>query len=148
MKEKLLIYQADPCTMRIDDPTIQTVSEAEARGPTPCRYHTDRNLCSPPQFDCVQAAGLKVARYVLWFYREATEQTLAMEIDEFRRSAPLPPEQVVAYIDAPDYDYLPITDPELVLQRVADYARKVLDLKPGERVFRTPPGRTPTSHLK
>lgn len=119
MKDKLLICQGSPCTMRLDDPAIQTVADAQVRGPTPCRYNSDRNQCSPPRFGCVQAAGLKVACYVLQFYSEATEQTLAMEVEEFRCRAPLPPERSEAYIDTPDQDYRHITDPELVVQRVA-----------------------------
>lgn len=138
MKERLLIFRADPCTMRLDDPTIQTVSDARARGPTPCRYDLDRTRCSPPRFGCVQVAGLKVAQYVLEFYSEATERTLAMEVGEFRRRAPLPPESLEAYVDTSDYNYRHITDPELVVERVADYARKVLDLKPGELILRSP----------
>lgn len=79
-----------------------------------------------------------MARFVLQFYSEATEQTLALEVEEFHRKGPLPPKQVEAYVDTPDYGYRHITDPEVVVQRVADYARMVLDLKPGERVFRSP----------
>ena len=138
MKQRLLIFLGNPCTTRLDDPTIQTVSDAQARGPAPCRYDSDRIRCSPPRFGCVQVAGLKVAQYVLEFYSEATEKTLAMEVEEFRRRAPLPPERLEAYIDTPDYDYRHITDPELVVQRVTDYARKVLDLKPGELILRSP----------
>jgi Mg2+/Co2+ transporter CorC len=47
-------------------------------------------------------AGLKVARDVLKFYSEATEQTLLMEVEEFRRKAPLPPDSAIACIDTPD----------------------------------------------
>jgi len=32
MKEKLLIFQGDPCLMCLDDPTIQTVTDAQAHG--------------------------------------------------------------------------------------------------------------------
>jgi hypothetical protein len=138
MKEKLLICQGDPCTICLDDPAIQTVSDAQARGERHCRYYEDRNKCSPPRFGCVQLAGRKVAQYVLQFYSEATEETLAMEVEEFRRNGPLPPNQLEAYVDTPDHGSLNITNPEVVVQRVADYARKVLDLKPGERVFRSP----------
>ncbi len=138
MKEKLLIFQGDPCSMRLDDPSIQTVSDAQARGQRQCRFQQDHTRCSPPRFGCIQAAGLNVARFVLQFYSEATEETLAMEVEEFRRKGPLPPKQVEAYVDTPDYGYRHITDPEVVVQRVADYARMVLDLKPGERVFRSP----------
>jgi len=79
-----------------------------------------------------------MARYVIQFYSEATEETLAMEREQFRRRAPLPPKQVEAYIDTPEFDYRHITDPDLVVQRVWEYARAVLDLKPGERIFRSP----------
>ncbi len=137
MKEKLLIYQGDPCTMPLDDPTIQTVSDAQVRGQTRCRYYWDRNLCSAPRFGCVQMAGLRVARCVLQSYVEATEQNLAIEIEKFGRNGLLPPKQLDAYVDTPDYGCRYITNPGLVVQRVANYARKVLDFKPGERVFRS-----------
>jgi hypothetical protein len=77
-----------------------------------------------------------MARYVLQFYSEASEEALALERDQFQRRAPLPPKRVEAYIDTPEYNYRRITDPDLVVQRVWEYARAVLDLQPGERVFR------------
>jgi hypothetical protein len=80
---------------------------------------------------------LRVARSVLEFYDEATERNLAIEIEQFFRKGPLPPEQVEAYVDTPDWGNRYVTDPGIVLQRVADYARKVLDLKPGERISRS-----------
>ncbi len=135
MKEKLLIYQADPCLMSLEDPAIQTVSDAQ--GQTRCRYYAERQLCSPPRFDCVKVAGLRVARRVLECHGESTEQTLALEIEHLDRTTPLPPEQLEAYVDTSEFGCRYITDPGLVLQRVADYARKVLDLKPGERIFRS-----------
>ena len=138
MKEKLLIYQGDPCDMCLDEPTVQTVKDAQARGQVRCKYYFERELCSPPRFVCVRMAGLKVAQHVLNFYSEATEETLAMEIEEFRKGGPMPPKGVEAYIDTPVYGSQKITDPELVVQRVADYARKVLDIKPGEKIFRSP----------
>ncbi len=137
MKEKLLIYQGDPCNMALDEPAVQTVKDAQARGQKRCKYYYERELCSPPRFVCVRMAGLKVAQHVLSFYSEVTEETLAMEIEEFRKGAPMPPRWVEAYIDTPEYSSQKITDPELVVQRVADYARKVLDIKPGEKTFRS-----------
>ncbi len=138
MKEKLLIYQGDPCDIPLDDPAVQTVTDAQAKGQKRCRFYFARELCSPPRFCCVRMAGLKLAQHVLNFYSEATEKTLAMEIEEFRRAGPIPPKWVEAYIDSPEYGSRKITDPEIVVQRVADYARKVLDLKPGEKIVRSP----------
>ena len=137
MKEKLLIFQGDPCLMCLDDPSIQTVTDAQAHGQIRCKYYSDQHSCSPPRFGCVRMAGLRVARRVLQDYREATELNLAMQIERFGRTEPLPPDQVEAYVDSPDYGFRYITDPGLVLQQVADYAHKVLDLKPGERVSRS-----------
>jgi hypothetical protein len=82
-------------------------------------------------------AGLKVARYVLLFYYEASERTLELEVTKFQEQAPLPPEQVEAYVDTPEYGHRRITDPQLVVQRVLEFAGAVLDLKPGERIFRS-----------
>ncbi|MBI2166116.1 MAG: hypothetical protein HYU29_06920 [Chloroflexi bacterium] len=143
MKEKMLVYQGDPCTMRLDDPEIQTVEDVRARGIELCPFYADRRQCSLPRYGCVRVAGLKVARYVLLFYAEAAERTLAMEIEEFRQRAPLPPTQVEAYVDTPQYHYRHVADPKLVVQRVGDYARAVLDLQPGERIFRSPEEPTP-----
>ena len=138
MKEKLLIYQGDPCNMALDEPVVQTVTDAQARGQERCKYYYERELCSPPRFICVRMAGLKLAQHFLKFHSEATEETLAMEIEEFRKGGPMPPKGIEAYIDTPEYESRKITDRELVVQRVADYARKVLDLKPGEKILRSP----------
>jgi hypothetical protein len=45
---------------------------------------------------------------------------------------------VEAYIDTAEYSYRRITDPDLVVQRVSEYARAALDLEEGERVARVP----------
>lgn len=149
MKEKLLIYQADPCLMSLEDPAIQTVPDAQARGQTRCRYYAERQLCSPPRFDCVKVAGLRVARRVLEYHGESTEETLTMEIEHFGKTAPMPTDKLEAYVDTSEFGCRYITDPGLVLQRVAEYARKVLDLKPGERIFRgTKDPLHPNSHWK
>lgn len=136
MKEKLLIYQGDPCDMCLDDPAIQTVKQAQARGQERCKFYFERELCSPPRFICVRKAGLRVAQNVLRCHKRASEKSLAKEIEEFRRGGPLPPKDIEAYIDTPEYGSRRITDPELIVQRVSDYARKVLDLKPGEIIAR------------
>jgi len=136
MKEKLLIYQGDPCLMDLDDPSIQTVTDVRGRGQIRCKYLSDRKLCSPPRFGCIKKAGLRVARRVLDFYNEANERNLTIEIEQFFRKGSLPPEEIEAYVDTSDYGNRYVQDPGVVVQRVADYARKVLDLKPGERVPR------------
>lgn len=137
MKDKCFIYYGNPCVTYLADPALQTLEDAQTYGPTTCRYYPDRQECSPPDFGCIQLAGATMARYVVQFYSEATEETLAMEREEFRKRAPLPPNKVKAYIDT-ERDFQRITDPELVVQRVWEYARAVLDIKPGERVFRSP----------
>lgn len=138
MKEKCLIFYGNPCLIPLGDPAIQTFEEAQKGGPKPCRFYYQRSACSPPHRGCVQLSGLKMARYVLQFYSEATEQTLAMEKEQFRARAPLPLLQVEGYIDTPEYGHRLIADPELVVQRVWEFARAVLALKPGERIFRSP----------
>jgi hypothetical protein len=137
MKDKCFIYYGNPCIICLADAAFQSFEDVEKRGRKPCRFYPERRECSPPSFGCVQVAGAAMARYVIQFYSEATEETLAMEREEFRRRAPLPPAQVEAYIDTPERNYERITDPELVVQRVCEYAQAVLDLKPGERVFRS-----------
>ncbi len=137
MKDKCFIYYGNPCVICLADPAIQTFDDAEKRAGGPCEFYPSRRECSPPSFGCVALAGAAMARYVIQFYSEATDETLAMERDEFRRRAPLPPESVEAYIDTSERGHERIADPELVVQRVWEYARSVLDLKPGERVFRS-----------
>ncbi len=137
MKDKCFIYYGNPCIICLADPAIQSFEDAEKRAGKPCQFYPERSGCSPSSFGCVQLAGAAMARYVIQFYSEATEETLAMEREEFRRRAPLPPDQVEAYIYSAEGGHQRITDPELVVQRVWEYARAVLDLKPGERVFRS-----------
>jgi hypothetical protein len=79
-----------------------------------------------------------MARCVLQFYTQASEETLALDREFFRRRGPLPPKDVKAYIDTAEHGYRRITDPELVVQRVWEFARAALDLKEGERVLREP----------
>ncbi len=138
MKDKALIYQGNPCTMCLDAPGIQTLEDIRSAGTRYCQYYAHRYACSPPSFGCIQVAGLKVARYVLLFYYEASERTLRMEVTKFQEQAPLPPEQVEAYVDTPEYGHRYITDAQLVVQRVTEFASAVLDLKLGERIFRSP----------
>ena len=80
MKDKCFIYYGNPCVTCLTDPALQTFEDAQARGPTPCRYYPDRRECSPPNFGCIQLAGAAMARYVIQFYSEVTEETLAMEM--------------------------------------------------------------------
>jgi len=75
---------------------------------------------------------------VLQFYTQASEETLALDREFFRRRGPLPPKDVEAYIDTAEYGYRRIYDPNLVVERVWEYARAALDLKEGEQVLRAP----------
>jgi hypothetical protein len=137
MKDKAFIFYGNPCTICMADPEVQSFEDAKSHGWAACPfYRQGRGCSSSSSYGCVQLAGVKMARYVLQFYSEASEETLAMEMDQFRRRAPLPPNQVEAYIDTPDHNYRRITDPDLVVQRIWEYAQAVLDIKPGERVFR------------
>jgi hypothetical protein len=136
MKDKAFIFYGNPCTICLADPQVQSFDDAKRGGWTPCPFYREGRGCSSSSYGCVQLAGVKMARYVLQFYSEASEEALALEKDQFQRRAPLPPKRVEAYIDTPEYNFRRITDPDLVVQRVWEYARSVLDLQPGERVFR------------
>jgi hypothetical protein len=136
MKDKAFIFYGNPCTSCLADPEVQSFEDAKKGGGTRCPFYREGRGCSSSSCGCVQLAGVKMARYVLQFYSEASEEALAMEREQFRRRAPLPPKRVEAYIDTPEYNYRRITDPDLVVQRVWEYARAVLDIKPGERMFR------------
>ena len=136
MKDKAFIFYGNPCTICMANPEVENFEDAKRHGWEPCPFYRQGHGCSSSSYGCVQLAGVKMARYVLQFYSEASEETLAMERDQFRRRAPLPPNQVEAYIDTPEHNYQRITDPDLVIERIWEYARAVLDIKPGERVFR------------
>ena len=126
--------------MRLDAPEIQTLEDVRSTGGRVCRYQSARHECSPPSYGCVQVAGLKVARNVLVLQSEASEKTLSLEVGAFQARAPLPPDQVRAYVDTPEREYRRLSDPQLVVERVGEYARAVLGLKPAERVVRQPEG--------
>jgi hypothetical protein len=136
MKDKAFIFYGNPCTICLADPQVQSFEDAKKTGWTPCPFYREGRGCSSSSYGCVQLAGVKMARYVLQFYSEASDEALELEKQQFQRRAPLPPKRVEAYIDTPDYSYRRITDPDVVVQRVWEHARAVLDLKPGERVFR------------
>jgi hypothetical protein len=136
MKDKAFIFYGNPCTIGMADAEVENFEDAKKSGWTACPFYRQGRGCSSVSSGCVQLAGVKMARYVLQFYSEASEETLAMEMERFRRRAPLPPNQVEAYIDTPEHSYRRITDPDLIVQHISDYARAVLDIKPGERVFR------------
>lgn len=137
MKDKRLIYQADPCTIHLDDPLVQRLEDTQG-ALTPCAHSFDRLACSPPEYGCVQLAGARVARHVIMFYFEASEETLAMEIERFGREAPLPPHRVKGYMDSHKGEGQLITDPAVIVDRVRAYARAALDLRPGDRILRDP----------
>lgn len=136
MRDKFVIYYDSPCVSRPSDPGVQTSEAAQSSGITTCPFYPERRECSPPEQACVDLAGSAMARNVLQFYGEASEQTLAMERDEFRERAPLPPDTVKAYVQPKNGELERITDPDEVVERVWEYARAVLDLQPGERVAR------------
>jgi hypothetical protein len=138
MKDKCFIYYGNPCTACLTDSEVRTFEDAQGRGPRSCPFLGEREKCSPPRFGCVAVAGARMARCVLQFYTQASEETLALDREFFRRRGPLPPKDVEAYIDTAEYSYRRITDPDLVVQRVSEYARAALDLEEGERVARVP----------
>ncbi len=135
MKDKCFVYYGNPCSSCLSDPQIGSFDEAKRQPVVDCPYASDCARCSPPRFGCVRVAGARMARAVIQFYTEASEETLAMDRDFFRRRAPLPPKSVESYID-PDRGFQRITDPEQVVQRVWEHARAILQLQPGEHVRR------------
>lgn len=135
MKDKCFILFGNPGTSALTDPGVQSFDDAEGHDVVECAYAADPAKCSPPCFGCIRVAGARIARAVLRLYPEASETTLVMEREHFRRRGALPPKAVMAYVD-PERGFEHITDPERVVQRVWEHARAVLNLKPGERVPR------------
>jgi len=138
MKDKCFIYYGNPCTACLTDSEVRTFEDAQRHGPRSCPFLGEREKCSTPRFGCVAVAGARMARCVLQFYTQASEETLALDREFFRRRGPLPPKDMEAYIDTAEHGYRRITDPELVVERVWEFARAALDLKEGERVLRAP----------
>lgn len=152
MKDRCFILHGNPATSALSDPQIQNFEDAKCQPVTECPYVHDPSRCSPPCFGCVRVAGARMTRTVIELYPEVSEVTLTLERDFFRRRGALPPKAVTAYVD-PDRGFERITDPDRVVQRVWEYARAVLDLKPGERVARRggpppPPSDVPRSLLR
>lgn len=153
MKDKCFIYYGNPCSGCLTDPEIRSFEDAKQHEVIECPYASAPSKCSAPSFGCVRVAGARMARAVIQFYREASEVTLALDRDYFRRRGSLPPARVQAYID-PERGFERITDPEQVVQRVWEDARAVLGLKPGERVPRQvgryvpPAGDVPSALLR
>ncbi len=137
MKDRFVISHDSPCVIRVGDPSVQSFEAAQVSGLKPCPFYPERRDCSPPDVACVHLAGAAMARYVLQFYDEASEEALATEREEFRQRAPLPPDKVKAYVEPQDHDLQRIEEPDQVVQHVYDYARAVLALKPGERISRS-----------
>lgn len=137
MKDRFVITHGSPCVIRVGDPAVQSFEDGQVSGLRACPFYPERRDCSPPDAACVHLAGAAMARYVLQFYDEASEETLATELEEFRQRAPMPPDTVKAYVEPQDHELLRIEEPDQVVQHVGDYARAVLNLKPGERVSRS-----------
>jgi hypothetical protein len=62
---------------------------------------------------------------------------LAVETDRSAGEARLPPDLAAGYVGT-GAGFRLIADPRAMVARVRDYARAVLDLKPGERIYRSP----------
>ncbi len=135
MKDRCFIYYGNPCCSLLSDPEVQSFEDAKRQAAVECPYAADTAQCSQPRFGCVRVAGARMARAVIQFYTEASEETLALDRDFFRLRGPLPPKAVEAYVD-PEHGFQRITDPAQVVQRVCEHARAVLGLRPGERVPR------------
>lgn len=133
MKDKRVIYHGSPCVVPLTSRTIRTWDDLVGAKAVPCQFHGKQAECSPPRFGCVQMAGVKVARYVVEFYSEPSEEALELEMKEFRRYAPLPPDRAEAYVDGRGAEYLRLTDPEEIVARVRDCARTLLNLEGGKR---------------
>ena len=153
MKDKCFIYYGNPCSSRLADPEVKSFEDAMRQAVVECPYAADHAQCSPPRFACVRVAGARMARAVIQFYTEASEETLALDREFFRRRGPLPGQGVEAYID-PERGFQRITNPQRVVQRVWEHASAVLGLEPGEHVLHrvghyTPPaGDVPAALLR
>ena len=153
MKDKCFIYYGNPCSNCLSDPEVRSFEDAMRQAVVECPYAADRAQCCPPRFACIRVAGARMARAVIQFYTEASEETLALDREFLRRRGPLPGQEVEAYVD-PERGFQRITDPEQVVQRVWEHARAVLGLQPGEHVrhqvghYAAPAGDVPAALLR
>jgi hypothetical protein len=153
MKDKCFIYYGNPCSNCLSDPEVKSFEDAMQQAVVECPYAADPAQCSPPRFACVRVAGARMARAVIQFYTEASEETLTLDREFFRRRGPLPAQGVEAYVD-PEHGFQRITDPEQVVQRVWEHARAVLGLQAGEHVlhqfgrYAPPAGDVPAALLR
>jgi hypothetical protein len=153
VKDKCFIYYGNPCSSCLADPEVKTFEEAMRQAIVECPYAAEHAQCSPPRFACIRVAGARMARAVIQFYTEASEETLALDREFFRRRGPLPGQVVEAYID-PDHGFQRVTDPALVVQRVWEHAHAVLGLESGEHVrhqvghYTPPTGDVPAALLR
>ena len=153
MKEKCFIYYGNPCSSCLSDPEVKSFEDAMRQAVVQCPYAADTAQCFAPRFACIRVAGARMARAVIQFYTEASEETLALDREFFRRRGPLPGHGVEAYVD-PERGFQRITDPEQAVQRVWEHARAVLGLQPGEHVrhqvghYAPPAGDVPAALLR
>ena len=135
MKDTCLIYYGNPCSSCLSDPEVQNFEDAKRQAVVECPYGAGRAECPPPGLGCIRVAGARMARAVIQFYTEASEETLALDREFLRRRGLLPGKGVEAYV-GPECGFQRITDPQQVVQRVWEHARAVLGLQPGEHVRR------------
>ena len=153
MKDKCFVYYGNPCSNCLSDPEVRSFEDAMRQAAVECPYAADRAQCSPPRLACIRVAGARMARAVIQFYTEASEETLALDREFFRRRGPLPGQGLEAYVD-PERGFQRITDPEQVVERVREHARAVLGLQPGEHVrhqvghYAAPAGDVPAALLR
>jgi hypothetical protein len=153
MKDKCFIYYGNPCSACLSDPQVESFEDAMRQGVVECPFAADRAQCSPPRFACVRVAGARMARAVIQFYTEASEETLTLDREFFRRRGPLPGQGVEAYVD-PERGFQRITDPGQAVQRVWEHAHAVLGLQSGEHVrhqvghYAPPAGDVPAALLR
>ena len=153
MKDKCFIHYGNPCSSCLADPEVKSFEDAMRQAVVECPYAADPAQCSPPRFGCIRVAGARMARAVIQFYTEASEETLALDREFFRRRGPLPGQGVEAYVD-PERGFQRLTDPKQVVQRVWEHASAVLGLEPGEHVlhqighYAPPAGDVPAALLR
>ena len=153
MKDKCFIYYGNPCSSCLSDTEVKGFEDAMRQAVVECPYAADHAQCSPPRFACIRVAGARMARAVIQFYTEASEETLALDREFFRRRGPLPGQGVEAYVD-PERGFQRLTDPAQVVQRVWEHAGAVLGLEPSEHVrhqvghYLPPAGYVPAALLR
>lgn len=123
MRDKELVMDGSPCTENFFDKSLQTAGEAKRRGPTECQNYGACEV-GKGKLHCIMLAGIEVARVCI-----SNEKPVDLEIREFHGQEDLRPPHFTGYIKIEDGKEIILTDWGEICNKVAKFAKLVLDLR-------------------